>query len=411
MSYSKTTWQNLPNTTTPVNATRMNNIENGIADANGAIGVNNYSNSATYAVGDYCVYNNKLYKCKTAITTAEAFNSSKWDEIKISEEINKTGVIISSTEPIGNNKNIVWFKKGKNLAWKGWAEDFVTRVNNKDRANLRFYDNRNCLFFQASAGYQEYDTKYIFKTNFKANTQYTFHFSIYSTQIYGNIAIEHTDGTIVGLSEISTRAWNEVSLTSSVNKTVKCLRVRYLNDFSMIDLNTFMVEQGATVSSYEEPIEYEKYLNNNDIYEKFEDEEIKVNSAGSYGINTKVWFKETKNLLNPNFSAYDISGTYGYLKLTNVQENMIISVKDKDTSIDLNGIYFGFSGNGVDSSDGKSWICDNGTVTNSSLNNTNISTGEKLQYFSFYPKTSETFNKIFSRFYIQIEKRNNCYTV
>lgn len=32
MAYTKTDWKNLPNTTTPINATNLNKIENGIAD-------------------------------------------------------------------------------------------------------------------------------------------------------------------------------------------------------------------------------------------------------------------------------------------------------------------------------------------------------------------------------------------
>ena len=37
-----------------------------------------YSATNTYAVGDYCIHENILYKCKTAITTGEAFDSNKW---------------------------------------------------------------------------------------------------------------------------------------------------------------------------------------------------------------------------------------------------------------------------------------------------------------------------------------------
>ena len=111
MSYSKTNWQNLPNTSTPINATNLNKMETGIADANGAIAVSTYSTSGTYAVGDYVIYNNILYKCKTAITEGEAFNGSKWQQIKIAEEINNTGVSVSTTEPSGNNKNKVWLKQ------------------------------------------------------------------------------------------------------------------------------------------------------------------------------------------------------------------------------------------------------------------------------------------------------------
>ena len=37
-----------------------------------------YSSSSTYKIGDLCVYNDAVYVCKTAITTAEAWNSSHW---------------------------------------------------------------------------------------------------------------------------------------------------------------------------------------------------------------------------------------------------------------------------------------------------------------------------------------------
>ena len=115
MSYSKTNWQDLPSLDTPVNATRLNKIENGIADAHGAIGVDSYSASSTYEVGDYCIYNNKMYKCNTAISTAEAFNSSKWTEVTIPSELIDKGSVVSATEPTGNNRAKIWFKKGTNI--------------------------------------------------------------------------------------------------------------------------------------------------------------------------------------------------------------------------------------------------------------------------------------------------------
>ena len=52
MAYTKTTWQDLPNTTTPVNATNLNHIETGIKDNETAIGtvstsLTNYTNGTT----------------------------------------------------------------------------------------------------------------------------------------------------------------------------------------------------------------------------------------------------------------------------------------------------------------------------------------------------------------------------
>lgn len=42
-----------------------------------------YDSTATYALGDYCVYENLLYRCTTAITTAEAWTSGHWTQILV----------------------------------------------------------------------------------------------------------------------------------------------------------------------------------------------------------------------------------------------------------------------------------------------------------------------------------------
>jgi len=42
-----------------------------------------YDSTATYALGDYCVYENLLYRCTTAITTAESWTSGHWTQILV----------------------------------------------------------------------------------------------------------------------------------------------------------------------------------------------------------------------------------------------------------------------------------------------------------------------------------------
>ena len=49
-----------------------------------------YNNTLTYKVGDYCMYENKLYKCITEITIPESFTSSKWEETRVASEVLKT---------------------------------------------------------------------------------------------------------------------------------------------------------------------------------------------------------------------------------------------------------------------------------------------------------------------------------
>ena len=47
--------------------------------------------TSTYAVGDYVVYNNKLYKCTTAVTTAGAWDSNDWTETIVMDEVGQGG--------------------------------------------------------------------------------------------------------------------------------------------------------------------------------------------------------------------------------------------------------------------------------------------------------------------------------
>ena len=81
--------------------TRYNEkIKDSIADkiTYSSLGINNYDNSSTYSVGDYTRYLDKVYKCNTAIETAEDFDSSKWaqstvlDYLKDALNIPNTGV-------------------------------------------------------------------------------------------------------------------------------------------------------------------------------------------------------------------------------------------------------------------------------------------------------------------------------
>lgn len=48
-----------------------------------------FSATSTYAVGDFCIYKDVLYRCTTAITTAGAWNSNKWISVKTMSEVKR----------------------------------------------------------------------------------------------------------------------------------------------------------------------------------------------------------------------------------------------------------------------------------------------------------------------------------
>ena len=46
-----------------------------------------YDASSTYAVGEYVMYNNALYRCTTAIATAEAWTAEHWTAAQIGDDL------------------------------------------------------------------------------------------------------------------------------------------------------------------------------------------------------------------------------------------------------------------------------------------------------------------------------------
>lgn len=139
----------------------------------------------------------------------------------------------------------------ENLAYDGWAEDFVSRINNAGSAKLETKDEKNCLFYNYNAGVGDFDNKYIFKTNWKANTQYTISYSLFANYS-PNIAIEYTDGTIQAISRstITINTWNNITIVSQANKTIKYIRTYQEGGYDYIDLDTFQIEQGTKANSY-----------------------------------------------------------------------------------------------------------------------------------------------------------------
>ena len=96
---------------------QMRNNADGVNFAK-AISSDAYDNSKSYAVGDYCIYNNKLYRCITAIESAEAFNIAKWEQTTIGNEVSQ----------LNNNLN-VFFKNFTHMTFQQLFD--FSKQNNK----------------------------------------------------------------------------------------------------------------------------------------------------------------------------------------------------------------------------------------------------------------------------------------
>lgn len=169
-----------------------------------------------------------------------------YNETKLPGVINTSKIKNSGDE----EGNIQIKLSNQNLAWTGWAQDFVTRINDNTKANLETKDNRNCLFFVPSAGYGNYDNKYLYKMDWKENTQYTVTFDILNSAGSSyNIEFIYTDGTSSRVAYTSpANTWVKIIDTSSANKTLKYIIVLYTSGNRYIDLDTFMILEGAYTS-------------------------------------------------------------------------------------------------------------------------------------------------------------------
>ena len=79
-------------------ASTMNNLESRIAsafsddadaieDASGLNFAEEYDDTSTYTVNDYCVHEGLLYKCISTISTAEAWTPAHWSRVYVTDEI------------------------------------------------------------------------------------------------------------------------------------------------------------------------------------------------------------------------------------------------------------------------------------------------------------------------------------
>lgn len=151
----------------------------------------------------------------------------------------------------GKNEIVV---SGKNLAWDGWAEDFVARVNSSIHAGLETVDGKECVRWKENTGYQDYDHRYIFKPEdgFKENTRYTVSMDLKPSSNFSCIRLAYSDGTSGGFkTDLTANTWQHVTMTSLAGKTIKYISVQYNAGTIYMDLDTFMVEESTSATTYE----------------------------------------------------------------------------------------------------------------------------------------------------------------
>ncbi len=103
-----------------------------------------------------------------------------------------------------------------------------------------------------------------------------------------------------------------------------------------------------------------------------------------------------KNLLNLENASGDVQDLYRGWLVNPTGQNVVVSLTDNDTSIDLSDVYFGATTNGIDATEGYEWLVEKGEVRRNSYTGT-------FKYFSVFPPKDETVKKVRQRFNIQVE--------
>lgn len=308
----------------------------------GAAGVvaSAYSASATYKVGDYVIHNSNLYRCTTAITTAEAFTAAHWTQIVLANDVSdlKTDLLeVSDTvyiEPTFvrmalDTSNIVeysgssaWYipmrngykykLKACNIADAGRLRIFVTN-SIQPGSPYTLLESANYVY------YEELNYEYV------NNDDYKFLWvqmaSTAPTVTIGKFIVEECDNTndvrvgskvihrpnresvYVVDSEYTMSGGNIVTLSNSSGHIIPCEKN---TDYKIIvsgTHNRFYIG-GVSGLYLERNSQYTVIYNSQNTETRSNDEEIIVNS-GNYGflVISSRYNIETK----PTVKAYKIS--------------------------------------------------------------------------------------------------------
>ena len=129
----------------------------------GATNAAEYSATATYAIGDYCTHDGKLYRCTTAITEPEAWTEAHWTETTVGAEL--TAIYTALAEKA--DKSVAFTVT---LTAAGWSDNAQTASNENFLSTGYAY-----TVAPASGSFSNYAEAMIYADDVTENGQMVFH--------------------------------------------------------------------------------------------------------------------------------------------------------------------------------------------------------------------------------------------
>lgn len=100
-----------------------------------------YDSTASYAVGDYCMYDNVRYCCNTAIGSGgETWNSSHWDEAKVDDDVTEIKSSLSDLlfQGAGKVTNLNLLDRTKGVIYINTYDAGATNAPNSNNGGYLF---------------------------------------------------------------------------------------------------------------------------------------------------------------------------------------------------------------------------------------------------------------------------------
>ena len=185
-------------------------------------------------------------------------------------------IVVSATEPTGDNREKVWIQKGKNLL--DIKEHFVGAYLNETTGDFTSQTSSE-ISSNTNVGHVTN------KIPCLGNTTY-----IISGEHNRNRWIEYyADGSH------STPKYATSFTTTAKAKYIQCYFYAGASNISSLKIQ---IEQGSTATAYEPYVEPRVYIkNDNDIYEEFKQPEVSVGPVQPCN-GEKVWMQKGKNLFD-----------------------------------------------------------------------------------------------------------------
>ena len=269
---------------------QMRNNADGVNFAKG-ISSDAYDNSKLYAVGDYCIYDNKLYRCITAIESAEAFNIAKWEQTTVGKEINQL------------NSNLVGLKVGENFGGKNLFDENEIFSSIGTKKDGYWYVYSVILHDKYNNG---------FPISIDVNSQYTMSFDAIGSadKATTNFYVKYTDGTKDGII-VYGDSERHYKLTTKAGKIISDIIATY--SYGGTDkFKNFQIEKGSQETDYEPYIPSVKMLAEEVNQQKNDLDNLAYGENGVHNLLNTTLQTTTKNGItctNNGDGTYTFNGT------------------------------------------------------------------------------------------------------